>query len=72
MKTIFIILELWTLLSIIGLILIYFRNDARLVIEDWKKVEEREKPIFIFLTVLLVYFILPFSIPYSISHFKRK
>ncbi len=72
MKTALIIFEIWTTLAFIGLILIYFRTDAYLVFEDWKKVEQREKPIWVFLTALLVYLILPFSIPYSIAHIKRR
>jgi undecaprenyl pyrophosphate phosphatase UppP len=72
MKSILIIFEIWTLLAFIGMILIYFRNDAYLVFEDWKTIKNKQKTIQLIITIILVYFILPFSIPYSISHIHKK
>jgi hypothetical protein len=72
MQTWLILFEIWTTLAFIGLILIYFRNDAYLVFEDWKTIKNKQKPIQLIFTLFLVYFILPFSIPYSISHIHNK
>jgi hypothetical protein len=72
MNTWLILFEIWTFLAFIGFILIYFRNDAYLVFDDWKSIRNKQKTIQIIFTLILVYFILPFSIPYSISHINRK
>jgi hypothetical protein len=72
MNSILIIFEIWTFLAFIGLILIYFRNDAYMVFEDWKNIKNKQKPIQLIFTLFLVYLILPFSIPYSISHINNK
>ena len=59
-------------MSFIGLILIYFRRDAHLVLEDWKNAKSKQNIVNLTITVCLVYFILPFSIPYSVSHIRKK
>jgi hypothetical protein len=72
MKPAFIIFEIWTIMSFIGLILIYFRKDAHLVFEDWKTVKAKRNIFSLIITIFLVYFILPFSIPYSLAHIGKK
>jgi uncharacterized membrane protein len=64
--------EFWTILSIIGLILIYFRRDVHIINEDWKTVKSKQNVVHLFFTMLLVLLILPFSIPYSLAHFRKK
>ena len=72
MKSVLYTFEIWTILSLIGLILIHFRRDAHIVLDDWKTVKSKKKVIHLVFTVLLVYLILPFSIPYSVSHIRKK
>ena len=64
--------EVWTTLSIIGLILIYFRRDVHIINEDWKTVKAKQNVVHLFFTMLLVLLILPFSIPFSLAHFRKK
>jgi hypothetical protein len=71
MKSIIYTFEIWTILSFVGLILIYFRRDAHIINEDWKSVKSKRNPVHLFFTIFLVFLILPFSIPYSLAHFRK-
>jgi len=72
MKPVLYIFEIWTILSFIGLILIYFRRDAHIVIDDWQSVKSKQNVVHLIFTLCLVFLILPFSIPYSVSHIRKK
>ena len=56
---------------IIGLILIYFRRDVHVINEDWNLVKAKQNKALLFFTMLMVFLILPFSIPYSLAHFRK-
>jgi hypothetical protein len=64
--------ESWTILSFIGLILIQFRGDVHIIHEDWKSVKSKQNLVHLFFTMLMVFLILPFSIPYSLAHLRKK
>lgn len=71
MKYLLYTFEIWSILSIIGLILIYFRRDVHVINEDWKLVKAKQNKALVFFTMLMVFLILPFSIPYSLAHFRK-
>ena len=64
--------SVWSILAIVGFVLIFFRSDAERVGEDIDGYFYK-KPIYIKLgTFILFTTILPFSIPYSLSNILTK
>jgi uncharacterized membrane protein YdjX (TVP38/TMEM64 family) len=64
-------LQTYVVLTVIGLILIPFRADRKLIFEDLKEYFD-EKPILAILSVILIVIIAPLTIFFSIAHFPKK
>jgi len=69
MNLVYEVLELVTLLNVIGIILILFRPDRRMVVKDLKNMF-LDRPITLWgLSLFLIFFVfIPISIPFSIIH----
>jgi hypothetical protein len=68
------IVNVWAVLGLIALILVMFRTDALAVGEDMDSYFAKKSIMRKFTTAILMYVILPLSIPYSINNIisKRK
>jgi hypothetical protein len=72
MQSIFNFLYIWLLLGIIAIILIYFRKDKRQIFDDIQNMLSSHGLPYGMFTLLTLYIIFPFTIPYSISYFFFK
>jgi hypothetical protein len=70
--TIYFIIQIWSFLVAISLMLISFRKDSKIIYEDIESYYHNKKFIYKIFTIIILYFILPLSIPYSISYFRKK
>jgi hypothetical protein len=66
------IVNVWAVLGLIALILVIFRSDAVTVGEDMDSYFSKKSIMRKFTTVILMYIILPLSIPYSINNIINK
>ena len=62
----------WGILGLIAIGLISLRRDKEFVYEDINKFLLKHSFHLRFLSVCMLYLILPLSIPYSITHIMRK
>ena len=72
MKSTFNFLYIWLLLGIIAIILIYYRKDKRQIFDDIQNMLSSHGLAYGIFTLLVLYIIFPFTIPYSISYFFFK
>jgi hypothetical protein len=66
------IVQFWSLLVAISLLLISLRKDSRIIFEDITSFYKNKSFVLNVLTSIMIYFALPFTIIYSISYFTRK
>jgi len=62
----------WTCLSLFSLFLVVLRRDYISVLEDLLNFVVKKNLFLNLFSILMIWFILPFSIPYSIAHFLKK
>lgn len=67
-----VLLSIWGILCMIALLLISLRRDKEFVYEDINKLFLKPSLYLQILSVIMLYFILPISIPYSIAHIFKK
>jgi hypothetical protein len=70
--TIYVIIQIWSFLVAISLMLISFRKDSKIIYEDIESYYVDKKFIYKVLTIVTLYVMLPLSIPYSLAYFRRK
>lgn len=63
----YVMLEWWSILCIVALLLIVIRRDSRDLYYDWLEFMFRPFPLWI-LTLIITFFMLPPSIPFSLMH----
>ena len=63
---------IWLCLDVFALLLVLFRRDSNEVTEDLMKFLFPGRLNLTILSFIVVFLMLPFSIPYSIAHFLRK
>jgi len=66
------IVQFWSLLVAVSLLLISLRKDSRIIFEDITSFYKNKSFVLNILTSIMIYFALPFTIIYSISYFTRK
>jgi len=66
------VLVVWALLCLVAYMLIQFRKDASFVIEDINVFLIKHGYPFRFISVVLLFVVLPISIPYSIKNIFKK
>jgi hypothetical protein len=66
------IVQFWSLLVAVSLLLISLRKDSRIIFEDILSYYKNKSFVLNMLTSIMLYFALPFTIIYSISYFTRK
>jgi|688.fasta_scaffold1349079_3 hypothetical protein len=72
MGTILTILWIWIALCVLAIGLITLRKDAYIVMSDIESYFNNKKFILQLLSLIMLFAILPLSIPYSIAHFIRR
>jgi len=72
MNTILTILWIWIALCVLAIGLITLRKDAYIVMADIESYFNNKRFILKLLSLLMLFAILPLSIPYSIAHFIRR
>lgn len=70
--TIYVIIQIWSFLVAISLMLIYFRKDSKIIFEDIESYYVDKKFLYKILSTIILFVMLPISIPYSIDYFRRK
>jgi hypothetical protein len=66
------IVQFWSLLVAVSLLLISLRKDSRIIFEDILSYYKNKSFVLNMLTSIMLYFALPITIIYSISYFRRK
>jgi hypothetical protein len=72
MNTILTILWIWIALCVLAIGLITLRKDAYIVMSDIESYFNNKRFILQLLSLIMLFAILPLSIPYSIAHFIRR
>jgi hypothetical protein len=72
MGTILTIFWIWIALCVLAIGLITLRKDAYIVMSDIESYFNNKKFILQLLSLIMLFAILPLSIPYSIAHFIRR
>jgi len=65
-------LYVWLLLAIIAVILIYFRKDKKQIFLDIQLILIKNNIFYGIFSIILLFFVFPLTIPYSISYFINK
>lgn len=68
----FMFLKVWSILWIIGAMLIFIRNDKLVVMYRTSRMLAVKNIIYIIPTILFIYIAIPLSIPSSIYNIKKK
>lgn len=66
-----IFIAVWLTLISIALYLITLRSDKTELYSDWNKFLNKPKSIFWFVFLILIFIVLPTSIPFSLSHIEK-
>jgi hypothetical protein len=66
------IVQFWSLLVAVSLLLISLRKDLRIIFEGILSYYKNKSFVLNMLTSIMLYFALPITIIYSISYFRRK
>ena len=61
----------WLMFISIALYLIKLRSDKTEIYNDWNKFLNKPKSIFWFVFLILIFIVLPISIPFSLSHIEK-
>lgn len=70
--TAYIIVQIWSFLVALALMLISLRKDSKIIFEDIESFYVNKKVFYKFITIISLFVMLPLSIPYSISYFLKK
>lgn len=67
-----VLLSIWAVLGVFALALISLRRDKEFVYEDINNLLMKPNVYLQAFSMLMLYFVLPLSIPYSIAHIIKK
>jgi|688.fasta_scaffold137460_3 hypothetical protein len=68
---ILIFIAVWLMLISIALYLITLRSDKTEIYSDWNKFLNKPKSIWWFVFLMLIFVVVPTSIPFSLSHIEK-